>query len=460
MKGSDTHEESPASKALSVTTDPTPNYGISLNPSGNYTFADAVWGYGAQTAYSVTVSNAGSQPTGNLTLASGGANGDSFTLSKTGIASLAVDGSDNFTVVPTTGLDAGAYVATVSITGGNGISATFSLNFTVNKAAQAAPAAPTLAGKTGASVTLNLIEGAEYRRDTEGWQDSPTFYGLTPNTGYAFYARMKATGNHEASPVSEALHETTLAIATAELLSLTVNGVPVSVESDELQYSAECEETSVTLDITASTPDITVNGAEYNNGQTIVLTEDVTVIDISLVSGDDQKTYTLKVMKSIEANSVLFRRWDGVLALIRNPKNNGNRKIDSVRWYVTGNEDVQGTGWFIRTMMDINDYNAKIRVSGNWHNVCGAPRAIPAGKVIAYPNPVSVGDNLTLQLPDSFVGGYVNVFDLTGAPVKQRLPLPGKVGVISVAGWSPGIYLLNVTGTNGDSETIKIIVNN
>jgi hypothetical protein len=28
------------------------------------------------------------------------------------------------------------------------------------------------------------------------------------------------------------------------------------------------------------------------------------------------------------------------------------------------------------------------------------------------------------------------------------------------AAWSPGIYLLNVIGTNGDSETVKVIINN
>jgi hypothetical protein len=76
---------------------------------------------------------------------------------------------------------------------------------TVNRAAQTAPDAPTLLSKTTTSITLNEIDGAEYKEGEEGdWQDSPIFEGLTPYTEYTFYARLIQTANHATSPISAA----------------------------------------------------------------------------------------------------------------------------------------------------------------------------------------------------------------------------------------------------------------
>ncbi|HHV30410.1 MAG TPA: RICIN domain-containing protein [Clostridium sp.] len=75
----------------------------------------------------------------------------------------------------------------------------------VDKGEQTAPSAPELLSKTGRSVTLKPIEGAEYRRDGEVWQDSNTFYNLSFSTTYKFYARMKQTDELKASPESSPL---------------------------------------------------------------------------------------------------------------------------------------------------------------------------------------------------------------------------------------------------------------
>jgi hypothetical protein len=460
MKETATHEASPASAGLGVTTAPRPNYGISLSPSGNHTFAEAIYGYAGQTAHRVAVSNVGNQATGALNIVLSGAHSSSFTLSKTEIANLAVGGREDFTVVPKTGLAAGDYAATVTVSGGNDVSATFNIGFKVNRAAQpVVPATPVLVSTTVTSVTLVEVEGAEYRNGDGAWQDSPTFDGLLPNTPYVFYTRIKETDTHEAGPVSAGL-SVTIPEAEAELLGLSVNGTPVSVETEASEYIAGCDETSVVLEIHSSAY-VKVNNADYT-GQSISLNRDVTEISILLTSGDGTETYThtLKIMRSIEAGSVLFQRWDDVISLIRNTNNNNGRTIDSVRWYRRDREELISTDWFIRITGEVTEYRAEIKVAGNWHNVCGLPRTRSESKIIAYPNPVSVGDNLTLQLPNDFVGGYVNVVTLSGTTVKQKLPLSGKLSHISVSDLSPGVYLLNVIGTNGSSETVKIIVNN
>lgn len=74
-----------------------------------------------------------------------------------------------------------------------------------DKEDQDAPPAPKLASKTTSSVTLKVIAGAEYSKDGINWQPSATFTGLRANTVYKFYARMKATATHNASPASVAL---------------------------------------------------------------------------------------------------------------------------------------------------------------------------------------------------------------------------------------------------------------
>ena len=78
-------------------------------------------------------------------------------------------------------------------------------NLTVNRAPQAAPAAPTAADITPASITLTVIPDAEYMLSTGTWQDSIIFDGLDPNTSYTFYARRKETDTHAASPESAPL---------------------------------------------------------------------------------------------------------------------------------------------------------------------------------------------------------------------------------------------------------------
>ena len=76
------------------------------------------------------------------------------------------------------------------------------MNAGARKGVQTAPAAPTMASKTGTSVTLNVIAGCEYKRDGKGWQDSPEFTGLSPVTSYTFYARKKETDDFHPSPPS------------------------------------------------------------------------------------------------------------------------------------------------------------------------------------------------------------------------------------------------------------------
>jgi len=73
---------------------------------------------------------------------------------------------------------------------------------TVSKAYQPAPSEPTLSSKTSTSITLNTVSGCEYNINYGGWQSSPTFTGLTPNTSYTFAQRKAETATYFASTAS------------------------------------------------------------------------------------------------------------------------------------------------------------------------------------------------------------------------------------------------------------------
>jgi hypothetical protein len=112
-------------------------------------------------------------------------------------------------------LTAGTYTVTAVYEDEDNYYGTANGTFTVNKASQTAPVAPTSSGKTTASVTLNTAAGYEYAYSATSsvagatWHTSGSFTGLTPNTTYYFFARLAETANYHASPASASLSVTT-----------------------------------------------------------------------------------------------------------------------------------------------------------------------------------------------------------------------------------------------------------
>jgi uncharacterized repeat protein (TIGR02543 family) len=105
-------------------------YSISLDPE-HHTFPAALVGYDEQAAQTVTIQNTGDQPTGDLTISLSGTSSDAFEVSSDTVGSIAVEGTDSFTVVPKTGLAPGTYTATVTVSGDHSISASLNVSFTV-----------------------------------------------------------------------------------------------------------------------------------------------------------------------------------------------------------------------------------------------------------------------------------------------------------------------------------------
>jgi hypothetical protein len=105
------------------------DYGVvlSADSGATYTFPPTPAGYSSPPSLGVTIWNYAENPTGALTVSSSA----SFSVSTANINSIARDGSNSFSVTPAAGLTDGNYNGTVTVAGGNGITASFDLSFNV-----------------------------------------------------------------------------------------------------------------------------------------------------------------------------------------------------------------------------------------------------------------------------------------------------------------------------------------
>lgn len=111
---------------------------IVLAPDGDYTFPEATEGYGEQTPLTVTVTNTGTVATEQLQVNSTDVNEEKFDLSKNTIDSIAPNETATFTITPKTGLAAGTYTATVTVSNTNVVPQSIVVSFTVT----ASPSTP------------------------------------------------------------------------------------------------------------------------------------------------------------------------------------------------------------------------------------------------------------------------------------------------------------------------------
>ena len=171
------------------------------------------------------------------------------------------------------------------------------------KAEQSAPAAPTLKDRTYTSITLNTIEGAQYRCNGGAWRASPEFTGLTAGTAYTFEAYYAETNDCKASPVSEKAEFSTLRRSSGSGSSYAVSA-PSSVKNGTVTVSPKSAGKGSTVTVTVK-PDsgyvLESLSVVDQNGSKIKLTD----------KGDGKYTFTMPGSKVevkaafMEDNSVL-----------------------------------------------------------------------------------------------------------------------------------------------------------
>ena len=233
-----------------------PTYSIALSPSGTQTFTAATVGYGAQTAKTITVSNTGTGATGALTVALSGSNANSFELNKTSIGDIAVSGSDTFTVVPKTGLSAGTYTATVTVSGNNSITASFDVSFTVNPAGGSGGGGGggytyyTIKATAGVNGSISPTGSVSVREGRD------QIFTITPDKGYAV-SNVKIDGK-SIGAVRSYTFENVRKTHTIEVIFMKANGNPqtgVFVDVATGSYYEDAVDWAVESGITKGTDD-------------------------------------------------------------------------------------------------------------------------------------------------------------------------------------------------------------
>jgi acetoacetate decarboxylase len=250
-----------------------PTYGISHNVTGTLTFPAVAVGYGGQTGKDVTISNTGNQATGSLTVALSGTNSGSFTLSQTAISSIAAGKIHYLSVVPKTGLAIGTYNATVTVSGGNGITASFNVSFMVTP-----------------SVDFGFM-GITFAEVIEGYGAPNPFSVSISNTGNqatgALTVALSGTdsgsftlsnmtipsipGGSRSSGCFTVVPKTGLAVGTYNA-TVTVNWGSSILDSFYVKFMVKSANCSITLDVTTCTFEVSSNYVETAKSITITNT--------------------------------------------------------------------------------------------------------------------------------------------------------------------------------------------
>jgi uncharacterized repeat protein (TIGR02543 family) len=248
-------------------------------------------------------------------------------------------------------------------------------------------------------------------------------------------------------------------VSEANLLSLSAGGRQVTIEGNRLEYAAACGETSFALKLDASPyAKVFVDGALYYEGQVIEMTGEITTVAINVISETGAvKEYTLKACAAIDESRLYYKRWPDILGINANPDNNGGYEVTGVRWYRYDGA-FAGSKGYIETSSSMDYAEIQTVQKEGWRRVCGIPATRTTEKITVYPNPVPSGESVKLELPEQYAGGTLNIYDITGALIKSGLPLPSTTNTIDVTGFSSGIYLFNITGKNGNRQSVKIIV--
>lgn len=186
------------------------------------------------------------------------------------------------------------------------------LSVTTPKKTAETPAAPTLRDANATTIVLEKTEGFEYSKDGTTWQDSNVFAGLTANTQYSFYQRVKETDTTLVSEASPALNVKTaeksacsIKPAAPIVAEYTSNKI-VLVARDGYEYKIDNGSWTTNPTFTGLSSDTTYvvyqRIAECDEEYASASSEGVTVRTVTSVSGTSTNTNYLALQKYVLDN--------------------------------------------------------------------------------------------------------------------------------------------------------------
>ena len=280
----------------------------------------------------------------------------------------------------------------------------------IDKANQAAPAAPIAedANIKDTSITLTVIENAEYSMDGTTWQASPAFTGLNPNQTYTFYARLKEDANHNASPAS--------------------TGKSIATKKTMLDNATVTASGSYTYNGSAQTPAVTV----VKNGKTLTAGTDYTAAYANNTNAGTA-TVTITGMGSYEGtNSTTFTI---------------QRKALTVAGAIAAGRPYNGTNTVTITGVTLSGTVDRDAVSVSTSSLTGTLNGTDAGNYTAVTLPAltltgGAAGNYTLTRPAGAVS--------TSVTISKAAPLAPKTGDLAVANKQAHTYTFGLGALRPD----------
>jgi hypothetical protein len=201
-----------------------------------------------------------------------------------------------------TGKFTGSATLQITVSTENYEDVTATITFNAVKMTQNAPATPTAGTVTADTITISAPTGATISyainttgsMPTDGWQSSPEFTSLTPNTTYYIFASVNETADTEQSPASAALTVTTP--------SATLSGTPTIEYTGALTLGTVLTANTTALSSIPSAGLGTLTYEwRYENGSEVL----GTASSYTIATADVGQKFTLTVSSPVCSNTVV-----------------------------------------------------------------------------------------------------------------------------------------------------------
>jgi hypothetical protein len=162
---------------------------------------------------------------------------------------------------------------------------------------------------------------------------------------------------------------------------------------------------------------------------------------------------------AIKPANILVFEWPDVPTINCNPNTNGNLVFATFQWYKNNIAIPGATKPYILTEPGAM-YDCEMQTSDNRKfRLCNyITTSSGIALLIAYPNPVSPGENVTVRLVSAPQGSVVNVFDLNGGLIKRNIPMHGSEATVNISGMQPGMYVIQVVTPDGIKRTTNVVL--
>ena len=173
----------------------------------------------------------------------------------------------------------------------------------------------------------------------------------------------------------------------------------------------------------------------------------------------DECTYPVTVRVNMP-NTIFEQRWDDVLVCNNNPANNGGYNFVSYQWYKNGAPINGATGQYYNEIGGLNgEYYLWLKDDqGNEYFTCPQTYSKEVS-ISVYPNPATVNQDITIELPltpEELEGAVLDIFDAKGALVQHITDLQP---ITKVSGFkAQGAYFGRIVTGTEDVKAVKFII--